>query len=606
MNNNKKITEIMEEARFHASQNNSIEEKRCLKKILALLPSEYSLYERFGDLEVSAGDFKQAKVYYTESIRLNFSLPQLYYKLGMVLTNLHELKPAIEAYKNAIKLKKDYFEAYYNMGVIFLDIDFYEDAIDKFKIFLNYFPGYADAYLNLGLAYHKLKTFDEAILNYQKALEIKPDYAEAFNNLGNAYCDLGQFQEAIDSFNRAIKNKINYSEALSNKGTALRSMERLDESLSNFNQAIKINPNYAEAISNRATLYEQKKMYINALKGYNKALDLQPLNRIYNLNKGMLYLKLGKFEKGWEFYESRLNIFAHKLHNSNIKELSRSDSINGKKIFVYSEQGLGDTIQFFRFIKILISSGAKVFFETQNEIRGLLKNSISDIEFVDSLNNENNYDYYCSLLSLPYLFNLKVEADFFSPPYIYPEINKVKLWANKLGLRSKYRIGLVWSGGFRKDQPELWAINRRRNIELKKFKVFSALDFIEFYSVQKGKEAVEQLDKAVKENWNGPKIIDYTDELNDFSDTAALIENLDLIISVDTSTAHLAAALGKPVWLLNRYDTCWRWLDDGRSDSIWYSNIRLFRQSKENDWDSVIAEVFSKLKKREFISSNLS
>jgi hypothetical protein len=166
---------------------------------------------------------------------------------------------------------------------------------------------------------------------------------------------------------------------------------------------------------------------------------------------------------------------------------------------------------------------------------------------------------------------------------------KALFWKEKLGEKNKPRVGLVWSGGFRPDQPELWPINRRRNIPLAKLAALKNPD-IEFYSLQKGQPAESELAELTRDNWGGPEIVDFTSLLNNFSDTAALIENLDLVISVDTSTVHLAGALGKPVWILNRFASCWRWLID-RADSPWYPTVKLYRQEKASDWDAVIQRV---------------
>ena len=162
-------------------------------------------------------------------------------------------------------------------------------------------------------------------------------------------------------------------------------------------------------------------------------------------------------------------------------------------------------------------------------------------------------------------------------------------WQAKLGDKNKPRVGLVWSGGFRPNQPEVWSVNSRRNIPLAKLAALKNPD-IEFYSLQKGQPAESELAELISDNWGGPNLVDYTSLLNDFSDTAALIENLDLVISVDTSTAHLAGALGKPVWILNRFDTCWRWLLE-RTDSPWYPTAKLYRQQKAGDWDAVVQRV---------------
>ena len=193
------------------------------------------------------------------------------------------------------------------------------------------------------------------------------------------------------------------------------------------------------------------------------------------------------------------------------------------------------------------------------------------------------------MLSLPLAFGTTLETIPANIPYLKANAEKSLFWQEKLGEKTKPRVGLVWSGGFRPNQPEVWSVNRRRNIPLAKLAALKNSD-IEFYSLQKGQPAESELAELMRDNWDGPPIIDFTNLLNDFSDTAALVKNLDLVIAVDTSIAHLAGALGKPVWMLNRFDTCWRWLLD-RTDSPWYPTARLYRQEKAGDWDTVVQRV---------------
>jgi hypothetical protein len=199
------------------------------------------------------------------------------------------------------------------------------------------------------------------------------------------------------------------------------------------------------------------------------------------------------------------------------------------------------------------------------------------------------YDYHCSILSLPHAFRTSIGSILSDIPYLSVDSKKKLAWKSKLGAKTKPRIGIVWAGGFRPNNPELHLVNNRRNIQLEKFSALKDLD-IEIYSLQKGEQAEKELKEFQTTNILGRTIIDYTRDLHNFSDTAALIENLDLVISVDTSTAHLAGALGKPVWILNRYDNCWRWLLK-RIDSPWYPSAKLFRQRIDGDWDDVMVEV---------------
>ena len=259
---------------------------------------------------------------------------------------------------------------------------------------------------------------------------------------------------------------------------------------------------------------------------------------------------------------------------------------------MHSEQGLGDTIQFCRYAKLVKKLGARVVLEVPKPLLDLLNGLDGVDQLIESGKLLPAFDYHCPLMSLPLAFKTHLDSVPESPRF---KINqqKINFWKNKLGTESNFnkkpRIGLVWNGGFRPNQPEVWGVNQRRNLPLDHLKILKNTG-IEFISLQKGEPAESEFRCKISEGWDGPDIKDYAGELQDFSDTAALVLNLDLVITVDTSTAHLAASLGKPVWLLNRFDTCWRWLLD-REDSPWYPSMKIYRQPSHGDWDSVMTKV---------------
>jgi hypothetical protein len=267
--------------------------------------------------------------------------------------------------------------------------------------------------------------------------------------------------------------------------------------------------------------------------------------------------------------------------------------VKGEVILLYAEQGLGDTIQFCRYIKLVEDLGFKIVLDIPASLKLTMKTLRNKFIFIDE--NKNKIDYVCSLMSLPNIFKTTINTIPVKIPYLYADENKKSIWKQKIKKNRKINVGLIWSGGFREDMPETWDVNSRRNIELDLLKPISDIPNINLYSVQKGDPAESELKKIKKDDWK-KIIINLTSEIKDFSDTAALIANLDLIISVDTSTAHLAAAMGAETWILNRYDTCWRWLDDGRQDSPWYPSVRLFRQTKPGDWQTVINQLCHDLK----------
>ena len=485
-----------------------------------------------------------------------------------------------------------------NKGLVLADLGKPEEALTSYDNALCIRPDYAEAYNNKSILLNNLKQFEKTIEMARRAITLKHDYVHAYNNLSISLSNLHLNKEAIESCNKAIVIQPDFAELYNNKGTALQEMDQLEAATKSYRQAIRIAPNYLEALSNLGNVLCRCRAFEEAIYFYDQAINIDSHYVDAYWNKSIALLLMGDWEAGWSLYEWRLK-------SKKIKAQSRSfecprwcgeESLNGKKILIYSEQGLGDTIQFCRFVKRLAALGAMVFLEIPRALMTLLKN----LEGVSQLIAQGaiipEVDFHCPLMSLPLAFKTTQPTLPAPRRYIESDPHKVKWWKEKLGApNKKMRVGLVWSGGFRADQPDLWSANERRNVALRYLTHLKDLE-VEFISLQKGESAQSELKEIQKNGWAGPEIKDYVDDLEDFSDTAALIENVDLVISVDTSTAHLAAALGKPVWILNRYDTCWRWLLDTQ-ESVWYPTVKLYRQESDMNWEAVLEKVNCDLQK---------
>ena len=417
-------------------------------------------------------------------------------------------------------------------------------------------PNHFDALHLLGVLALQAGQAERAVELIKKAIALKPDRAQAYNNLGKALHYLALPEESLASCNQAIALKPDLAQAYYNRGNALFDLKRFEEALASYDRAIALNPDYAEAYGNQS----------------------------------FCLLLLGNFEKGWRQYEWRKNRdkpIAARVYREPL--WLGEENIAGKTVLLWSEQGFGDTIQFCRYAKLAEARGANVILSVWEPLRELLKQISPTIQIISEDDVPTDFDYHCPIMSLPLAFRTTLETIPANIPYLKSSVEKSLFWKGKLAKESKLKVGLVWSGGIKPNQPKLWSVNKRRNIALAKFAGLKHPD-IDFYSLQKGQPAESELGDLISQHWDGPQILDFTSLLNDFSDTAALIDNLDLVISVDTSTAHLAGAMGKPVWILNRFDTCWRWLLD-RTDSPWYPTARLYRQEKAGDWDSVVQRV---------------
>ena len=368
-----------------------------------------------------------------------------------------------------------------------------------------------------------------------------------------------------------------------------------DEALASYDKTIELKPDYADAYSNRGIALSNLKRYAEALESYDKAIKLKPDLTDSYLNKSLILLLLQDFKNGWQAYEWRWKSKQKKSNRDFVQPLWLGvESLLNQTILIHAEQGLGDTIQFCRYAALVKKLGARVLLEVPKSLMVLLK----DLEGVDILLEQGkplpDFDFHCPLLSLPLAFKTELQTIPFPKSYLKADQNKINQWQKRLNLNG-FKVGLVWSGGFRAIETESSSIFERRNIPLKILAQKLNSIKVNYFSLQKGDPAESEIRGHETEYWPSGNFFNFADELLDFSDTAALISNMDLVIAVDTSTAHLAGALGKPTWILNRFDSCWRWMLD-RDDSPWYESVKLYRQDEDRQWAPVLQRVARDLK----------
>ncbi len=532
-----------------------------------------------------------------KAIQINPQNPEAYNNRGVVLHELSRLDEALSSFERAIELDQKYAEAFFNRGNVLKDCYRLDEALLNYDLALEINPQNPLAYCNRGVVLHDLLRLEESLASFDKAVASNQEYAEAFFNRGNALKDSYRLDEALLSYDKAICLKTSYEDAYVNRGVVLLWLLRLDEALLNYDLVIEINPQNPEAHGNKGVVLHDLMKLDDALSSFDKAIALDQNYADPVWNKSLVRLIKGEYEEGWKLYEWRWKTNALQSAKRNyVEKLWLGDeSLIGKTILIYPEQGLGDFIHFSRYVPMLVEQGARVILEVPKALVRVMETLPCTVTIVESGNELPSFDMQCPIMSLPLAFKTTVETIPANIPYLFANPAKKPNWEKRLLESSALRVGLVWSGGFRPNQPEVWSINERRNIPLAKLEPLK-IPGIDFYSLQKGDDAVEQIHTLVKSGWNGPEIIDYSNEFEDFEDTAALIDNLDLIIAVDTSTAHLAGAMGKPVWLLNRFDTDWRWFID-KEYSPWYPTIKIFRQPKFGDWDAVVSDVKDALAK---------
>ena len=492
------------------------------------------------------------------------------------------LPQAAAAYRAILAAEADHFDALHLLGVCALQDGDAPTAHGLIARALALKPDDVTAQMHLANAQQRLGQPDAALRSYRRVLELAPDDAMAFNNCGNLLREMQRHAEALAMFERALQCDAHYAEAYNNLGGTLVDLHRHEEALLCFERALRLAPDYLDAHYNLGNALQLLGRTGAALCSYERALAIAPDDVEARVNAGICRLLQGDLQGGWRWYESRWRRLPLPDH---APPQWRGDApLAGKTILVYAEQGLGDTIQMCRYVALLAAQGADVVLRVQPALKALLSQLAGARMVLADGEPLPAFDYHCSLMSLPFAFDTSLATIPAGAPYLRADPARAAAWAQRLGAPAGRRIGLAWSGNRGHDR------DGSRSIPLMQLRGLFGAD-AQFVSLQPELRAI---DRIVLEN--DQRIASHAAQLTDFAETAALIAQLDLVISVDTSVAHLAAAMGKPVWLLLAYAPDWRWLLE-RDDSPWYPTMRLFRQSVRGDWDGVVAEVARALRR---------
>ena len=490
--------------------------------------------------------------------------------------------------KQVLQIDSNNLPALNILGLIKATQSHYKEAADYLSRAAQFDPNDASIQYNLAKVLSDSGNDNEALIHYKNAVTLASDNPDAWLNYGKSASNLGRHSEALLCYANSLNLKPDYAEALLNKGATLKEINRFEEAIACTERALSINPNLIEAWSNKGVALKELKRFDEAIIHYDKALALKPDYAEAGFNKSYCLLLQGNFENGLRYYECRWN-------SKKISEIAGMrifdkptwlgvESLQDKTILLYGEQGLGDYIQFCRYVKLVADLGAKVILEVPQSLASLMQGLQAVSEFVIKGNSLPFFDYQCPLLSLPLAFRTTLATIPWKDPYLYADKNKALEWKHKLGEKRKKRVGIAWSStsNFKNDA--------KRSLLLADFVKALALDRYEYVCLQKElKECDVELFKAHK------NIRFYGDAIRDFSDTAALIENVDIVISTCTSIPHLSGAMGKSTWILLSNVPDWRWLMD-RKDSPWYPSVRLYRQPVIGDWYSVFDKVKLDLK----------
>ena len=457
-------------------------------------------------------------------------------------------------------------------------------------------PDQPDAIHFMGVLAYNVGKNDIAIAYLRKAIDLLPNHAGVYSNMGNVFQSQGQYDKSMIWYKKAIDLDPGHTKAHNNLGVACLRAGEPEQALKYIETAITQDSQYVDGYINYGEVLKEMGDYDRALAAYDKALSLSPEAVEARWNRAIILLTKGEFTEGWQEYEWRWRRPTTRTRSFSHSTAWQGQDLSGKVLFVYEEQGLGDTMQFIRYLPMIHELGARVVLEVSPAmIRLVDTNRYYDRLLVGQKNVDtqpvDRFDFHVPLLSLPRILKTQIETIPDRIPYLTADPALCQIWKNRMAGENSFKVGLVWAG-----HPD-HKNDARRSIHLRLFNALGNVEGVSFYSLQKDKHArwTDVDDLALFEKDLGP-------EISDFADTAAIIANLDLLISVDTSVVHLAGAMGKPVWTLLPFAPDFRWLLD-RKDSPWYPSMKLFRQPAPGQWGPVIELVLHELAEQVSCSS---
>lgn len=565
--------------------------KEKYEEILKINPKASDVYGNLGVIYKIKGDIENAIKFYVEAIKINPKNSLVYNNLGNAFKEIKNYKMAIRAYSDAIKTNPKDFNAFNNLGIVYESIGDNNRAIEAYKQAVRVNPTHAKSINNIGVVLYKQKRYKESAQIFEIALQTDPNYTEVYSNKGAAYNKAKDYEKAIESLEIAIKKMPNHGGAYTNLGNVYNKLHDYKTAAKMHEKSIELEPNGSNAYSNLGTSYKYLGFSAKAINSYKKAIELDPNFVNAHFDLATMYLANEDFSNGCKEYEWRFKkeeMIPHIIKHKDIFSkpmFTGKEDIKGKTLLLHSEQGYGDSIQFIRFLpqikekfecKIAVKcrEGLKELFQTMEEI---------DV-IVDRSEDTPEFDYQLSIMSMPFILGMKSINDLPKQmPYLKSVADKSLEIKKEKG---KINIGICWSASITGESYE------GKVFDLKFFEPLMNNPKINLYSLQVG-DGSEDIKKLGYEN----KIIDLTDKLTDFSKTAYLIDNLDLVISSDTAVAHLCGALNKQVWIPLQKIPDWRWTNKGETTK-WYPSAKLFRQKTARVWEGVFQSINAKLSKQ--------
>jgi tetratricopeptide (TPR) repeat protein len=574
----------------HMQAGRHLDAQLCCQQALEADPNHIDALQLMGLLALQAQQYDHAIEWTARANQQDIKSDHLC-SLGIALTQQGQHVAAFKAFDQALKLKPEDAELWAHLGNALASLALPEDALASYQRVLEFAPRHGDAAFRCGLLLLTLKRPEEALAYFNLSDEIYPNHHMVLEQRGLALYELKRFEEALADNRRAHELNPGSTYVCNNIGACLQPLRRDDEALPWFDKAIALQPDFVPALINKASSLTQMLRIDEAFATFQEAKRIDPDNGHVERNAALLHLLTGNFEAGWAVREVRWRADMHPATYPHFDQpMWRGEhDVQGKTILVHAEEGIGDTIQFARYAPMLAERGARVIFAVQEAVQPALVGLPGVSCIPKSIPSLPAFDLHCPVTTLPFAFRTRLDTIPSATSYLPqpPEV-RVRLWEQRLqerlGPHRRLRVGLAWSGDPKHTNDHNRTMPSPTLLRLTEVNA-------DFVSLQKDPRPE---DKALLEQAG---VVDLTDDLGDFAETAALISCLDVVITVDTGVAHLAGAFGRPTWLMLPYAPDFRWLLD-REDSPWYPAMRLFRQTATRDWNELIDRVRTALAAR--------
>lgn len=561
-------------------------------EILGLDPNHKDALRLLGGLYIQWKMPISAISYLKKGLLSSPTQTEILVNLGVACCQVGATDDAINYYKKALQVSPNNIDAHNNLAHIYFELQRYEEALPLLQRALDLNDRNILAIKRIAQILEIQNKIDESITYYEKYTQLNPNEADTLLNLGNLYRISGRLKDACTVYKRIVELCPNNLETRLNYGTLLHDIGKTIDAMQQYDLVLSRSPNSTDALINKAGLYLELEKPEEAIGCYDQVLNTLPQSLDAKWGKSLALLALGKYRDGWKLYETGL---VRKNTRGTIpfskSKLWDGHSFEGKRLLIWGEQGLGDVLQFIRYAALCKKRGDYVAVMCREPLMRLIWNC----PFIDNVilsPTEDDFDYHIPVMSLPYIFDTTIETIPNKIPYLYVSQECQNKWNSRFSNIHEYKIGLVWAGNPRHNQIDAHVVDRRRSITLTDLAPLFKLKNVRFYNLQMG-QARDQIQKYNHQ----AHLIDYMSDVNDLMDTAAIIENLDLVISVDTSLVHLAGALGKKVWVLSRFGGCWRWLGNQKL-SPWYPTAQVFGQPASYEWTGVVETIYQELERQ--------